>query len=69
MPTPLTTSADVAAMLVPELLAELIALRARFHSACRFAGSDEEFVLGSTPGADAAIAKATGITANWPEGE
>lgn len=43
----------------PELLAELIDLRRRFHNACRSGGSDEEFVLGSTPGADAAIAKAT----------
>lgn len=44
----------------PELLAELIDLRKRFHAACRATGSDEEFVIGSTPGADAAISKATG---------
>lgn len=44
----------------PELLAELIDLRKRFHAACRAAGSDEEFVIGSTPGADAALAKAEG---------
>ncbi|CAM5515477.1 hypothetical protein [Sphingobium scionense] len=44
----------------PELLSELIDLRRRFHNACRAAGSDEEFVSGSTPGADAAIAKAKG---------
>lgn len=44
----------------PELLAELIALRRRFHSACRAGGSDDEIVLLSTPGADAAIAKALG---------
>lgn len=44
----------------PELLSELIDLRGRFHNACRAAGSDEEFVSGSTPGADSAIAKAKG---------
>jgi hypothetical protein len=49
------TKAELAA---PDLVAELIDLRRRFHNACRAAGSDEEFVLGSTPGADAALAKA-----------
>jgi hypothetical protein len=44
----------------PSLLVELIALRTRFHNACRGSGSDEEYVVGSTPGADAAIARATG---------
>jgi hypothetical protein len=43
----------------PELLAELIALRRRFHNACRATGSTDEYVLESTPGADAAIRKAT----------
>ena len=42
-----------------ELLRELINLRRRFHEACRYAGSDEEFVLLSTPTADSAIARAT----------
>ena len=44
----------------PELLAELIALRRRFHNACLGTGSDADIVAGSTPGADAAIARATG---------
>lgn len=43
----------------PDLFRELVDLRKRFHDACRSAGSDEEFVVGSTPGADAAIARAT----------
>lgn len=43
----------------PELLAELIALRKRFQNAVRATGSDDEIAAMSTPGADAAIAKAT----------
>lgn len=44
----------------PDLLAELIILRRRFHAALQFGDSDPEFVEGSTPSADAAIAKALG---------
>ena len=44
----------------PDLLTELKALRDRFHKAVIAAGTGPEFAAGSTPGADAAIARAEG---------